>query len=463
MNVLNAMRCILLAAAMAALFMIGCGHDHSGKDADPHAGHDHAAETADEHAGHDHASEEPGEHTDPETAAVETDPHAGHDHSAEEETTQEDDPHAGHDHEAEASQDDSTIDLDARTAQVIGLQVSPVIRTNIDVTLKATGKVINDQDSEVQLSVLVPGRVNMVMADWGETVKKGQKLVCFESIELGQKQADYDKAKAEHELALKDYNRKERLFKQEAVSEKQLLESEAVKKAAEINLEYAKRMLMLTGVSKDLIDNPFDEHSTMTGCSYDLVSPIDGIITERNAIRGEQIEPGARIFTILDLSHVWIEADIYEKDLRYVRKGGKINATVPAFPEKVFGGKITYISGTVDELTRTIKMRSMVHNHDHSLKPGMFADVDFVLGSKENVLAVPVEALMNEDGHYFVFTKHGEHYHRNELEIGTIGGGMAEVLSGLNEGQEVVVRGQYQLKSKMLMSGVDPHAGHNHD
>ncbi|MFC1562876.1 efflux RND transporter periplasmic adaptor subunit, partial [candidate division KSB1 bacterium] len=317
-------------------------------------------------------------------------------------------------------------------------------------------------NDEVHINTLVPGRINVLMANWGDNVSKGQPLVCIESLELGKKRAEYEKAYAELELASKNYERKRKLFEQEAVSQKQLLEAETQKISAEINLEYAKKMLRMTGLKEEEIIAPPDEHDVIEGCSVHLVSPINGVVIERNVKRGEQVEPGNCLFKILDVSSVWIEADVFEKDLHCLRQGRPIKVVVPSYSDRVFTGRIFWIGSTLNEETRTVKVRSKVANKDGKLKPGMFATVEIVTGIKKNVITVPEAAVLSEDIMHFVFVKEGDRYHRHAVTVGISSGSFVEITSGVSAGDLVVIQGNYQLKSRLMMSGIDPHAGHTH-
>jgi cobalt-zinc-cadmium efflux system membrane fusion protein len=371
--------------------------------------------------------------------------------------------HDDHDHEREMADEDAAA-LSADPSSLIDIKTQSVVRLDFEEAIRATGKIINDQNKEVHVNTLVPGRVNEVLADWGEAVKEGQVLACIESIELGRKRADHERAMAELELATADYQRMERLFSKDAVSERRLLEARAKFKSATINFQYAEKMLLLTGLNEEEIIEPPDMHPTIPGCSFHLASPINGVVIERNAVKGEKIEPGTCIYKILDLSSVWVETDVYEKDLSLVRNATGVKITVAAFPDRIFSGKVVYLGATLDESTRTVKLRSVVSNPDYDLKPGMFADISIIVGSHHDVVAVPEEAILSEEGNHFVFVKeHGDHFHRHDVEIGKLKrDGMVAVLSGLSEGQEIVVQGQHQMKSRALMEEADPHAGHTH-
>jgi len=352
--------------------------------------------------------------------------------------------------------------LDAKTKELIGLKTAEAVITSLDEVIQVPGKIINNENEEIHVNTLIPARVHELMANWGEAVKKDQPLVCLESIELGKKRAEYHRAEAELGLALAEYERKERLYEQEAVSEKLLQEAEVKKRSAEINLEYARKMLRLTGLKEEEIFKLSDEDGVIEGCSVRLVSPIDGVVIERNVKRGEQVEPGECLFKILDVSTVWIEADIFEKDLLHAQKGRQIKTRVPAYPDQVFHGAVFCVGSTLDGVTRTVKVRSEVKNKGLLLKPGMYAAVELVTGRKENTVAIPEEAVLSDDNLRIVFVQEGENYHRHQVKIGIRSNGLVEVLSGVSAGDLVVVQGNYQLKSRLLMAATDPHAGHIH-
>jgi cobalt-zinc-cadmium efflux system membrane fusion protein len=367
--------------------------------------------------------------------------------------------------EAEALQhsEENAVELDENTLKTIGLTATAASIADIDETIHTTGKITADKNKEVHITSLVPGRINALLADWGETVTAGQELVCIESIELGERRADCLKAKAEYELAKTVFERNDRLYKQEAVSEKQLRESETALKSAEIQYQYAYKMLLLTGVTEEQIQQQLSADSSVgETCGVRLYSPIQGVVTERSVSRGEQVGPDVWIYTILDLSSVWIDVDVYEKDLIYVKKGGLIRLTVPAYSQKTFTGTIMYIGAVVDESSRTVKVRSQVDNSGFLLKPGMFASAFIIIGAKKQVLSVPEQAVLNENNQEYIFVQEGNRFQKRLISTGIRSGGKAEILSGITAGELVVLNGNYQLKTRLLMKSADPHAGHVH-
>jgi len=383
-------------------------------------------------------------------------PEDEHDHEGEKEQ----DP--GHAEEDDHAEEGELLTLDDKTLALIDLKFEEVKTGRIDVFIEAPAKVIMNENSEAHVGPVIPARVNEVMVNLGDVVKKGEALVCLESTELGEKRAEYDRAVACLEVANSNYNRKKKLYEENVVSEKSLLESELEKKNAEIALDYSKKMLLIAGLSQEEINNPPKEHTSIRGCAFHLVSPIGGVIVERNATIGQRVDQNNCLFEIADLSKIWIEADIFEKDLPAIKIGQQIRVKVTAYPDEIFYGKIFFIGHTLHEETRTIKIRSEVNNEKLQLKPGMFTSIEIITGVRENVVVIPKSAVLEDENLKIVFVKEGEEYHRHIVHTGIESGTMVEILEGLHAGDLVVTQGNYQLKSKAMMGKVDPHAGHTH-
>jgi cobalt-zinc-cadmium efflux system membrane fusion protein len=190
-------------------------------------------------------------------------------------------------------------------------------------------------------------------------------------------------------------------------------------------------------------------------------SPIGGVITEKHAIVGELADPSTNLFTVADLSTLWVLVDINEKDLAKVGKGQAATVTVGAFPELVFAGKITYIADLVDEATRTVKARLEVPNPERKLKPEMFATVALSLPAEAPpTLAIPEDAIQEIEGEKVVFvTEDGTEFAPRPLELGRASGGLVEVVGGLAEGERYAAKGSFLLKSDLKKGELGEH-GH---
>jgi len=434
-------------------------HDHAAGET--HADHDHAA--GETHADHDHAAGET--HADHDHAAGET--HADHDHAAEATP-------ADHDHDAEdpghpvavdaahSHDDEGIIAIDSNWENLVGLKTADVEKRQIEELISVPGRIIPNADKIAILNPLIESSVNCVMAKIGDRVHKGDELICLISPRIGSLRAEYDKAKAELRINDKNYKRRKKLYEEKIISERAFQETERDKQLADVNLEYARKQLLAVGVAVDELDNPPDKHGNMAGSTLHIHAPIAGVITKRNAVIGQKVGSDDRLFEIIDLSEVWCEADIFEKDLKNVRIGQKVKLRVSSLPDERYYGKIFFVGSTLDAITKTIKILVLIKNPGEKLKPGMFSDTYIVSGEKAGALVIPRTAIMEDENLKVVFVKEAGGYHRHVISTGIVSDQFIEVLSGLTENDVVVTTGAYQLKSKSKMSTVDPHAGHVH-
>lgn len=191
-----------------------------------------------------------------------------------------------------------------------------------------------------------------------------------------------------------------------------------------------------------------------------VTAPIEGRIIQNQAVLGAAVEPTTQIMIIVDLAQLWIDAEIYEKDLSRTANGQDVEISVPAYPGKIFRGKIHYIGDQVRTETRTITVRTLVMNPDFKLKPGMFADIRILTGSRADAVTVPKEAILDDGDKRIVFIREGDHFSLRTIKVGVGHNGLVEILEGLEIGETVVTEGNYQLKS-MLHKG-ELHHGHSH-
>ncbi|HSE24224.1 MAG TPA: efflux RND transporter periplasmic adaptor subunit, partial [Pyrinomonadaceae bacterium] len=178
---------------------------------------------------------------------------------------------------------------------------------------------------------------------------------------------------------------------------------------------------------------------------FSLNSPISGIVIERNGTIGATVGSDANVFKIIDISRVWIDANIFEKDLDRVRRGQAVNISVPAFPGVSFSGKVILISSVVDPETRTVKVRTEVPNSDGRLKPDMFANVRIITDLHRTAISIPQAAVLDDRGKSIVFVNEAGGYQKRPVTVGIQGDGRVEIIEGLQAGDKVVVKGNYLL------------------
>ena len=304
--------------------------------------------------------------------------------------------------------------------------------------------------------------MNCVFAKEGDTVKKGTVLACLTSPELGNRRAEYDKTKAELEIERQQFTRKKDLYAENILSKKGFEDAQLKIKVAEVNYNFARSRLLALGITEADVDQPPTAHTDAVGSTMHITSPIDGIITHRQASIGQKVNAGNELFEILDLDVVWLEADLFEKDLSKIELQQKVKLALPGGQEGNYQGRIFHIGNTVDARKRTVKMLAAIDNATHELRPGMFTTALIVLQQKQNALVVPKSSVLDDSGVKYVFVKESLGYHRHNVETGVVDGDSVEILHGLESGAQVVTQGGYQLKSKARMGTVDPHAGHVH-
>ncbi len=351
------------------------------------------------------------------------------------------------------------------STQSSGIETETVAPQSIAGVIPATGKILVPEDRVAIIGPVNQGRIVRLYAGQGTRVRKGQKLADLESADIDQAEADYLKALADHEnarrssvaevkLAQATYDRTKLLYEKTIVAGKNLRTAEhdlEVAKASAENsvngtkaaLTAARRHLLILGLKDSTIDSLASKPDL--AAVFSLNSPIDGIVVERNATIGASVGTEASLFKIIDLSRVWVDANVFEKDLQRVRLGQQVKLTVPAFPGSTFSGKVILVNSVVDPDTRTVKVRTEVPNPDGRLKPDMFANVEIITDVNRAAISIPQSAVLNDNGQTVVFVAEGKGYQKRQVHTGIQNGDWVEIIDGLNAGDKLVVKGNYLL------------------
>lgn len=325
--------------------------------------------------------------------------------------------------------------------------------------LSAMGRILANQHRTAIVSYPFTARVARIVARVGAWVESGQELVVLQSEEVGSATSDFYKADADFQLAQLDHEREALLFESGVGAQKNSFAAEAALRVAEANLDAAEKKLHVLGFSEQEITILTDSHQVNPVIA--LYSPIAGKVVSNNVVLGQMIDESTEILTILDPRILWVDAEIYEKDIARLRTGQDVAITVPAYPADTFSGNITYISDVLNDATRTITVRTEVPNPDSRLKPGMFADVVIELDTNGGAIAVPVEAVLDDEGARLVFIRTGPNrFEPRHVTTGTREGDFVEITSGIAVGEEIVTTGNFQLKSKLYEALLE--AGHVH-
>ena len=241
-----------------------------------------------------------------------------------------------------------------------------------------------------------------------------------------------------------------------------LLQIEEAIRSADITLNKIQQQLQVSGLTQAAIEKIMQTAQPIK--TFYITAPASGKIVQQQVTLGATVEKNDTLFSLLDTSTVWIEGDAYEDTLPLISVGSEVRIRVPAYPEETFIGKISKISSVMNPEKRTAHFYTEVSNPDDKLKPGMFAEQTVVIEKLDDVLTVPLRALLIEGTTQFVFVEIGNTYIKHEVEVGAKDDRYVEIKDGLLAGERVVVQGGYQLMQTAAGTSdvIDPHAGHNH-
>jgi cobalt-zinc-cadmium efflux system membrane fusion protein len=373
-------------------------------------------------------------------------------HSEHNEDKEKQEGHKGHDEHGEEGRVTMTVEAQKQN----GVVVAPAIKQRLAGIISATGKVEANADRIAHVSPRISGKIVAVRASLGDSVSAGQALATLDSVELGEALNRYHQSKTRLTLAQSSMDRIKGLVEKKIAARKDILQAETDYKTAQTELHSDEERLSLYGVSVSDLQSEGHKKPLLP-----VRSPIGGIITEKHAIVGELSDPTKSLYTVADLSNVWVMVDINEKDLAKVRKGQTAVVMVGAFPDLKLKGRITYIADQVNETTRTVKARIEVANPGRKLKPEMFATAELALnGDATSVLAVPEDAVQELDGKKLLFVaENGTEFERRQVELGRAAAGLVEITRGLKEGERYAIKGGFVLKSEAKKGELE---GHNH-
>lgn len=317
-------------------------------------------------------------------------------------------------------------------------QVARVESRPLPGVLKANGTITPDVARTIHVTSLGSGRVIELNARLGDQVRKGQVLLTISSPDLAVATADYQKARADEELARKALERAELLNSHGALAEKDLQQAQDTEDKQRVDLQTAAQRVRLLGGDPDY-----------PASLIQLRAPVSGTIVEQNVAGFEGIKSldnSPNLFTIANLSQVWVLCDVYENDLAAVRVGDSADIRLNAFPDRTFHGRVSDISRLLDPNTRSAKVRVVLSNPEGSLRPGMYAVATFRSRKLQKRLVVRSTAIMRLQDRDWVFRKEGPQRFR-QIEIHAVAqtatqtdDGLQQIQDGtLQAGQEVVL------------------------
>ena len=343
----------------------------------------------------------------------------------------------------------------SRDAPTVASHTAPAIPTEIVTAGPTEGRVtvtaLVRQDLHLVAQVVprVPGRVLEVHAHFGDAVKRGQTLALLDSLDVGDARLALRQARIQHELAEAEYARIAPLVDEEVLPRKELVRATAERDKAGAAAESARQRLRMLGVDPSM---PKDRGGVPS--SFALTAPLTGVVLDERAIVGELATSDRPLFSVGDLSRVWIEGNLTDRQIGLVRLGAAAEVLVDAYPGEVFRGRVTYLGGALDPTTRTLLARVEIENRDLRLKPQMFARMAIATGATTPQLSVPASAVLLIQGEPSVFVVEGDAFVPRPVEPGETVGDRIVIHRGLAVGDRIAVGDVFELKAKLLKSQI---------
>ena len=347
---------------------------------------------------------------------------------------------------------DITITLTEEAVERAGIEVTPVRSGGAASSARLPGVVQPNAYRQVVVTPLVSGRVTRASAQLGERVRRGQTLAQIYSPEVAEAQMRYISARAELEAHERELERTQQLVKIGAASQQDLDRIHAEHTAQQTMVQSARSQLELLGVSASALTTARDVNATTN-----VPAPINGIVTEREANLGLNVDASTKLYTVVDLSTVWVVAEVYEKDFGRVRVGSQAVVTTAAYPDLVLPGRVSYIDPQVNPETRTAKARVEVGNPRGDLRLGMFAEVQTSDPDAPAAAVIPRSAIQHVGDRqvvYLVNPKEAGKFVEREVRLGTPAGDEVEVLSGVRAGDVVVAEGSFFIRAERERLGL---------
>lgn len=321
----------------------------------------------------------------------------------------------------------ATVEIDANRQQLIGMKTTKVTKGSVGGAWRTVGRIAIDETRVRHINLKISGFVEHVYVDFvGKHVKRGDPLFSIYSPDLLSAQEEYL-------LALKT---KEALSKSGGPGNND----------GDDLVAAARRKLALWDVPAPEIDRiARTGKPTKTLTFY---SPVAGVVTKKDIVDGMKLDAGAMPYEIVDLSEVWVLADVYESELRFVKKGMTGSLKLNAFPNRDFKGAVVFIDPLLDPKTRTVKVRLTFPNPTGELRPEMFGEV-VLFGAPHDGLRIPPDAVIDSGTEKIVFVAVGDgKFQPRKVTVGDSDDKHVEVLTGLTEGEPVVVRANFLIDSE---------------
>lgn len=350
--------------------------------------------------------------------------------------------HADHAEEGAAAEgehgEEGHIELSAEQISAAGIQLAEAKPQSIDLGLPFPGEVRFDEDRTAHVVPRVPGVVETVSVNLGQTVKKGQLLAVIASQQISDQRSEQAAAQRRLTLARTTYEREKKLWQDKISAEQDFLQARQALQEAEIAVSNARQKISV--LSGSVV--------ATGGNRYELRAPFDGVVVEKHLTPGEVVDETTPAFTLSDLSQVWVTFGVSPKDLSKVQVGKAVTVSAAELNAEVVGS-VAYVGSLLGEQTRTATVRVTLENPQGSWRPGLFVTALVATESRQVKVAVPETAIQTVEDKPTVFVRTDDGFAARAVELGSRAAGHVEITQGLEPGVQVASSGSFVLKSEL--------------
>ncbi len=352
------------------------------------------------------------------------------------------------------------IPLNKDQIRALGIVTAKAGAGTLETVITLPGEIVLNDDALALVTPYVSGYVMEIRKRQGDPVQKGEVMAVLESRELADAGAAYLAARERLDLARKNFEREESLWRKKITPETDYLESKMALSAARIAIRSTRQKLMALGLSKAAIERlPRKADESLT--RYEIISPLDGQVLDKSLSLGEMVESTDVVYRVADMKTVWVKIDLLQKQLPYLTKGMTVHI-LGEDPMPKAAAKLTFIGPLVGRETRTAEGRATLSNPNGEWRPGLFVTARVVVGGTKIPLLVPKTAVQQMAGQSVVFVPGEEGFEERVVTTGQSDETHVEITSGLSSGDQIVTDGAFELKATLMTDGMDSHAGHGH-
>jgi len=352
------------------------------------------------------------------------------------------------------------IELTPEEIREIGLETAVASPGTVDIHISLAGEIRVNQDRMAHIVPRVEGVVTEVYKKLGDTVKTDEVIAVIESRELADAKAGYLAAVERYEMSKLSFDREEKLWKEKISSEQDYLDKKQIMTEASIGKRAVEQKLHAIGFDESYLKKLGSESEQLL-TRFEIKAPFEGTIIEKHIVLGELVGTESAVYIVADLSSVWVDLQVYPKDLKHIKKGQQVVISADSeIPQA--SGVISYVGPIVGTESRTALARAVLANKSGVFRPGLFINAQAAVSKTQATVVVPKVSIQSLEGRKCVFIKDERGFEPAFIEIGLENTSYAEILSGLAAGQEYVTKGAFTLKSKIVTSTFDSHAGHGH-